>query len=132
MLEFFSPTCQKKSKGALGVLKFYKKFIPNYSTIVIPLNRLLQQKATFRWTEVEQEAFDCLREKLKNAPFIQYPNDTGVFTLETDASTKSIGYILYQSSPNEADGIVECGGRSLRGQEFNYTVTELEHCRCVE
>jgi len=52
MLEFPSPTCQKKLKGPLGMFQFYKKYIPNYSTIVIPLNRLLLQKATFRWTEV--------------------------------------------------------------------------------
>jgi len=122
----------EKLKGALGMFQFYKKFIPNYSTILIPLNRLLLQKATFRWTEVEQEAFDCLRDKLKNAPFMQYPNDTGVFTLETDASTKSIGYILYQSRPNDVDGIVACGGRSLRGTKFNYTVTELEMLSIID
>jgi len=68
MLEFPPPTNQKKLKGALGMFQFYKKFIPNYSTIVIPINRLLLQKAIFRWTKVEQEAFDCLKDKLKNAP----------------------------------------------------------------
>jgi len=90
------------------------------------------QKATFRWTEIELEAYDCLRDKLKNAPFVQYPNDAGVFTLETDASTKSVGYILYQSRPNEPDGIVACGGRSLRAPEFNYTVTELKMLSIVD
>jgi len=100
------------------MFQFYKKFIPNYWTIVLPLNRLLLQKATFRWTEIEQEAFNCLRDKLKNAPFMQYPNNTGVFTLETDASTKSIGYILYQSRPNEHDGIVPCGGIAYEGQNL--------------
>jgi len=54
------------------------------------------------------------------------------FILDTDASTKSIGYILYQSRPNEADGIVACGGRSLRGPEFNYTVTELEMLSIID
>jgi len=98
----------------------------------MPLNRLLLQKATFRWTKIEQAAFDCLRDKLKNAPFMQYPNDTGVFTLETDASTKSIGYILYQSRPNEPDGIVACGGRSLREPKFNSMVTELEMLSTVD
>jgi len=132
MLEFPVPTCQKKLKGALGMFQFYKKYIPNYLTIVIPLNRLLLQKATFRWTTIEQEAFDCLRDKLKNAPFMQYPNDTGVFTLETNASSLSIGFILYQSRPNEVDGIVVCGGRSLPGAEFNYTVTEIEMLSVVD
>jgi len=63
---------------------------------------------------------------------MQCPIDTGVFTLETDASTKSIGYILYQSRPNEPDGIVAFGGRSLSGPEFNYTVTEFEMLSIVD
>jgi len=82
MLQFPVPTCQNKLKGALGIFQFYKKFIPNYSTIVIPFNRLLLQKATFPWTIIEQEAFDCLRDTLKNAPFMQYPNDTGCLLWE--------------------------------------------------
>jgi len=45
MMEFPVPTCQKKLKGALGMFQFYKKFIPNYSTIVIFLNKLLLQKS---------------------------------------------------------------------------------------
>jgi len=92
----------------------------------------LPQKATIRWTEVEQKAFDCPRDKLKNALFMQYLNDTGVFTLETYASTKSIGYILYQSRPNKPGGIVACEGRSLRGPEFKYMVTELEMLSIVD
>jgi len=132
MLTFPKLTCQKKLKGALVMFQFYKKYIPNYSTIVIPLNKLLLQTAMFRWTTIEQEEFECLKDKLKNAPFMQYPNDTGVFTLETDASSKSIFFILYQSRPNEDDGIVACGGRSLQRAEFNYTVTELKMLSVVD
>jgi len=39
---------------------------------------------------------------------------------------------LTQSRPNKEDGIVACGGRSLRGAEYNYTVTELEMLSVVE
>jgi len=55
-----------------------------------------------------------------------------MFTLETDASGQSIGFLLTQSRPNREDGIVACGGRSLRGAEYNYTVTELEMLGVVE
>jgi len=97
MLDFPVPTNHKKLKLALGMFKFYKKYIPGYSTVVIPLNRLLLKNASFVWTEIEQEAFESLKKKLKNAPFMQYPNDTGLFSTETDASAQSLGYILYQS-----------------------------------
>jgi len=132
MSEFPVPTNQKKLKGALGMFQFYKKYIPGYSTIIIPLNRLLLKNAMFIWTAAEQEKFDTVRERLQNAPFMEYQNDTGVFTLEKDASGQSIGFLLTQSRPNREDGIAACGGRSLRGAEYNYTVTELEMLSVVE
>jgi len=39
---------------------------------------------------------------------------------------------LYQSRSNEPDGIVACGGRSLRGPEFHYTVSKLEMLSIVD
>jgi len=36
-------------------------------------------------------AFETLRERLKNAPFTQYPNDDGVFTLEIEPSAQAFG-----------------------------------------
>jgi len=41
MLKYPVPSNQKKLKCALGMFQFYKKFIPSYSQMVVPLNRLL-------------------------------------------------------------------------------------------
>jgi len=68
------------------MFKFYKKYIPGYSRIIILVNRLILKNTTLLWTAVEQEAIDTLREGLKNAPFMEYLNVMGTFTLETDAS----------------------------------------------
>jgi len=63
---------------------------------------------------------------------MQYPNEDGVFTLETDALTQALEYIWYQSRHTSEDRIVACKGISLRGAEYNYTVTELEMLCVVE
>jgi len=55
-----------------------------------------------------------------------------MFTLEVDASTQALDHILEQSRPTKEGGIVACGGRSLRGADLNYTVTELEMLSVVE
>jgi len=47
MLEFPVPTNQKKLKRALGMFQFYKKYIPENSTIIVPLNILLLKNALF-------------------------------------------------------------------------------------
>jgi RNA:NAD 2'-phosphotransferase (TPT1/KptA family) len=132
MLEYPAPTNQKKLRSVLGLFQFYKKFIPGYSQKVIPLNRLLGHMVDFEWNDVEQKAFEDLREGLKNAPFLAFPSETDPYVLTTDASTKATGYILNQITPEGEERIIACGGRQLRKAEENYTITELELLSVIE
>jgi len=75
MMELPVPISQKQLKKALGRLQCYKNYIQDFSSLVSPLNRLLLKNATFCWTEVEQVAFETLRERLKNVPFMYYRKD---------------------------------------------------------
>jgi len=75
---------------------------------------------------VENDAFMALRQGLKNAPFMEYPTATGKYTLITDASKASPGYLLNQESEDGIQHLIACGGRSLHPAERNYTITELE------
>jgi len=43
--------------------------------MVAPLNKWLASNELFRWTETESDAFHALRDGLRNAPFMRYPND---------------------------------------------------------
>jgi len=63
---------------------------------------------------------------LKNAPFIEYPTADAKFTLITDASKSSTGYLLNQEMEDGTQHLIACGGRSLHPTEKNYTITELE------
>ena len=132
MLEYPRPKNQKKLKCALGLFQFYKKFIPSYSQKVAPLNRILAKNMEFKWTEVEERAFQDLREGLKNAPFLSYPTATDPYVLTTDASKKATGYILNQIAPDGEEKIVACWERALTKPEQNYTITELELLSAVE
>jgi len=73
-----------------------------------------------------------LREGLKNAPFMEYPTAMGKYTLLTDASKSSTGYLLNQESEDGVQHLIACGGRSLHPAERNYTITELELLSIIE
>eukprot|EP00061_Rhincodon_typus_P010648 g35114.t1 len=45
----------------LGLSGFYRKFVPNFSSMVAPLMDLLKKNTKFRWTEQCQEAFESLK-----------------------------------------------------------------------
>jgi len=67
-----------------------------------------------------------LRKRLKNAPFMEYSTATGNYTIITDTSKASTGYLLNQESEDGVQLLIACRGRSLHPAERNYTITELK------
>ena len=44
----------------LGLVNFYHRFIPNYSTVVAPLNELLQDNVTWEWSDMRDRMYGGL------------------------------------------------------------------------
>ena len=81
-----APTSVTEVRSFVGFCSYYRKFIRNFSLIARPLSTLTSKTVKFRWTEECQEAFQELKNKLLSAPIMSFPNETGEFILDTDAS----------------------------------------------
>lgn len=141
ILNYPTPKSKKELKRFLGTASWYRRFIPNFSTIAGPLNKLTSTKKTapsFQWTAEADTAFIDLKSRLVQAPVLACPNFKYPFEVHTDASNYGIGAMLSQT----IDGVehpVAFMSKSLTGPEKNYSVTErealavltaLEHWRC--
>ena len=51
-----------------GLASFYRRFVPNFSTLASPLNELVKKNVAFTWGERQEQAFVLLKEKLTKAP----------------------------------------------------------------
>ena len=51
------PTNRSQLKAFLGLISYYSKFIPNMSTILSPLYKLLQINVSWRWLKEQDDAF---------------------------------------------------------------------------
>jgi len=69
-----------------GLASFYRRFVPNFSTIASPLNELVKKDISFKWGERQQKAFDDIKTRLTQAPILALPNFEKTFELECDAS----------------------------------------------
>jgi hypothetical protein len=110
----------------LGMVNYYRKFIPNMSDICEPLNQLLRGSATkLSWTSQASASFQKCKYVLSSSPILKSPDPTKAFTIYTDASNTGIGAVLTQNFDG-LDHPIYYSSRSLNKAERNYTVTERE------
>ena len=126
-----TPENSTEVKSFLGLASYYRRFIPDFSTIAKPLYKLTEAKAEFAWTEQCQLAFDSLKGLLTSDRVLAYPTREGKFVLDTDASDHGIGAVLSQFQ----DGVekpIAFASRTLSKSERNYCVTRPELLAIVE
>lgn len=142
ILRFPPPTNKKEVKRFLGTASWYRRFVPNFSTLAGPLNKLTttskKRSTSFTWTPECEEAFSKLKNTLISAPVLSCPDFDQPFQVHTDASNFGVGGLLTQIK----DGIehpIAYMSKSLSKPEQNYSITEretlavilaLEHWRC--
>lgn len=85
------PQTKKQVRAFLGLAGFYRKFIPNFSAIAIPLSDLTKKGQPNRvvWTESQQKAFDTLKNMLSSRPKLKLPDFQETFILRTDAAERN-------------------------------------------
>ena len=125
------PTNVSQVRSFLGLCSYYRRFIKSFSTIASPLNQLLNADQEFRWTSDCECAFARLKDILTSEQVMAYPNDTGVFILDTDASNTGIGAVLSQMQWNEErqkeeERPVAYASKSLTRTQRRYCVTRRE------
>ena len=90
-----TPTSVKAVRSFVGFANFYRRFIANFSALTRPLHDLTRKDQPWKWTQVEQDAFDTLRNHFITAPVLLMPDKTKPFSIESDASKFATGAVLH-------------------------------------
>jgi len=65
-----TPKNTNKVRSFHGLASFYRRFVKNFSSIVVTLNELVKKNVGFKWEDVHDRVFNTLKEKLTNAPLL--------------------------------------------------------------
>ena len=88
----------------MGLVGFYRMFIPFFADVTACLNAMLRQGVVFKWMEQCSNAFKLLKSDLVKKPTLQYPNPNKLFMLSTDVSKHSYSGILHQEETSSQPG----------------------------
>lgn len=125
ILSYPSPKDIGELRRFLGLVNFYRQFIPDCAAVQAPLTKLLRKDERWTWGPEQEAALRGLTKVLADTAELQLPDLNREFVIQTDASDLGLGAILLQ----EHGGIlrpVAFASRSLTPAERNYSVTEKE------
>lgn len=138
MDDWQQPTAQT-IESYLGLFNYFRSFIPYYSNVVAPLDRVRKQ---FEWNQEQQEAWETMKTLLVNAPIIHYPDFKKRFYVATDGSRRGISATLFQLQDGNEDDLDETlfiphgqkqrhsyisfQSRALSATEKRYSATKIE------
>jgi hypothetical protein len=80
----------------LGLVGYYRRFIPDFSKIVKPITRLLKNDTKFDWSSKCNEVFEQLKVLLTIAPVLAQLDIEKPFDVYCDASGSGLGCVLMQ------------------------------------
>ena len=101
-----APTTPKEIKQFLGLVGYYRKFIPNFADVARPMTNLTKQDVPFEWTLQCQASFEMLKDSLITSPILKYPDPNKPYTLFTDASKHAWACVLTQEHEHKKDGMI--------------------------
>ena len=88
------PKTSKEVKQFLGLIGYYRKFVPRFSDTARPLNALTKKDIEFKWTQQCQDSFELLKTSLMTDPILTYPDPKYPYVLFTDASKYAWACVL--------------------------------------
>ena len=126
ILDWPEPRKVRDIQSFLGFANFYRRFIPNYSEIVLPLTRLTRKSVPWNFSEECRKSFNALKQAFTTAPVLHHWMPDRPLTVETDASDYAIAGILSLTTESGELHPIAFHSRTLTGAELNYDTHNKE------
>ena len=120
-----APRNPKEVKQFLGLVGYYRKFVPRFADISRVLIHLTKKDVEFKWTPKCENCFQILKEFLQKAPILKYPDPQANYTLYTDAPKYAYKGILTQNTDGTDHPITYVSGL-FRGSQLNWATLTKE------
>ncbi|PNF24083.1 hypothetical protein B7P43_G04700 [Cryptotermes secundus] len=129
------PECQPPKTASqlcrfLGMLNYYRRFLPHAAAHQVPLHDVLsgpkvKGSHTITWTPELHRAFEGCKASVSRATLLAHPDPSAPLALVTDASSSNMGAVLQQRVENALQPLAFFS-RKLNPAQQNYSAYDRE------
>ena len=122
-----TPKDVSQVRSFLGLMIYYGKFLPNLSSVLAPLYRLLHKAVKWRWhKEEEEDSFREAKELLISTKLLVHFDPDKELILTCDASPYGVGAVLAHKEKDGTERPISYASRSLAMAERKYSQLDKE------
>lgn len=100
IISYPRPSTRKDLLRFIGMAGFYRRFCPNFASVIAPLTDLTSTKTKFSWSPACDTAFEQLKKLLSTYPVLRSPDPSLPYHLQVDACDQGVGAVLLQKDPS--------------------------------
>ena len=120
------PRTAKEVRMFLGLVGYYRRFIPAFAALAAPLYDLTKSGRVFKWERRHQEAFEQLKKRLCEAPILAYPRRQRQNIVDCDASDEAAGAVLMQLTEDDEEVVIQYASYTFSDTEKRWPAMEKE------
>lgn len=113
-------------KRFLGLVNYYRNFIPNASSLMSPLHELLRKGIKWQWGDRQRRSMAAVRHELASERVLAHFEPSAQLVLSVDASPAGLGAVLAQCTQQGEERPIAYASRSLTTSERNYSQIQKE------
>ena len=96
-MQYRQPMTVKALQRFLGMLNFYRRFLPGIAVVLRPLtDALAGTPKRLQWSSQMMSSFNEAKSRLAKATLLVHPKSSAQLRLRTDASEKAVAGSLHQ------------------------------------
>ncbi|KAL0544225.1 hypothetical protein IC582_019338 [Cucumis melo] len=115
------PASATEVRSFLGLARYYRRFVEDFSRLALPLTALTRKNAKFEWSDKCEQSFQELKKRLVTTPILTLPVTGKEYVIYCDASRQGLGCALMQEGK-----VIAYTSRQLKKHECSYPTHDLE------
>ena len=120
------PQNVKQLAAFLGAVGYYRRYLPDLSSIIAPLDKLRRRNVTWEWGKSQEVAFNVLKRMLCSKSVLVPFDQSLPVKLDTDASKYGLGVVISHVMHDRSERPIEFASRTLSDAEKRYSQIDKE------